>query len=119
MPAASGNTKIPELTPWDAEQRTWTVAKRELVTVCQNYDMDCIVDAAQSIADHVQAQYDPLRTAVSAGSSKPKIKTRIAEFKEEELEKMMTRANNGDIVRRVTILKLSYLGRELSKDWNQ
>ena len=119
MPTVNGHTKIPELTPWDAEQRTWTVAKRELVTICQNYDMDCIVDAAQSIADHIQAQYDPLRTAVSAGATKPKIKTRIAEFKDEELEKMMTRANNGDVVRRITILKLSYLGRELSKDWNQ
>ena len=116
----SGRTslKIPQLTTWNAEQRTWTTAKRELITVCQNNDMDCIIDAAQAVADHIQAQYDPLRAAASASATKPKIRTRINEFGEIELSKMMESARNGDIVQRVTILKLGYLSRELSRDWN-
>ena len=112
------SAKIPELTVWNAEQRTWTTAKRELTTLCQNNDMDCIIDAAQAVADHIQAQYDPLRSAASAGTSKPKIKTRISEFTDSELVKIMSKARNGDIVQRVTILKLGYLSRELSRDWN-
>ena len=92
----SKSTKIPELTVWSAEQRTWTTAKRELTTVCQNNDMDCIIDAAQAIADHIQSQYDPLRSAASAGAAKPRIKTRINEFKDAELVKMLL--EKGDVV---------------------
>eukprot|EP00961_Rhodomonas_salina_P234170 3164671-Rhodomonas_salina.1 len=79
------SSKIPELNTWDADQRTWEATKRELVATAQNYYMDTIIDAAQSIADHIQSQYDSLRTAVSPGSSKPKIKTRISEFADGEL----------------------------------
>eukprot|EP00961_Rhodomonas_salina_P145603 1959648-Rhodomonas_salina.1 len=56
-------SKIPELDTWDADQRTWAATKRELVATAQNYDMDTIIDAAQAIADHIQSQYDSLRTA--------------------------------------------------------
>eukprot|EP00961_Rhodomonas_salina_P028198 380959-Rhodomonas_salina.2 len=72
--------KIPKLNTWDADQRTWAVTKRELVATEQNYNIDTIIDAAQAIADHVQLQYDLLRTAAAAlpGSSKPKIKTQIS-----------------------------------------
>mgnify|MGYP003687718943 CR=1 FL=1 len=45
------SNKIPELSTWDADQRTWAATKRELVATAQNYDMDTIVDAAQAIAD--------------------------------------------------------------------
>eukprot|EP00961_Rhodomonas_salina_P218691 2955590-Rhodomonas_salina.1 len=74
------NNKIPELSTLDADQRTWAATKRELVATAQNYDMDTIIDAAQAIADHIQSQYDSLRSAASSGSDKPKIKTRISEF---------------------------------------
>ena len=71
----SKSTKIPELTVWNVEQHTWMTAERELTTVFQNNDMDCIINTAQAIANHIQSQYDPLRSAVSAGAAKPKIKT--------------------------------------------
>eukprot|EP00961_Rhodomonas_salina_P064900 873314-Rhodomonas_salina.1 len=100
--------KIPELSTWDVDQRTWAATKHELVATAQNYDMDTIIYAAQAIADHIQSQYDSLRTAVSPGSSKPKIKTQISEFDDAELKTMMGKACHGDIIQRVTILKLCY-----------
>eukprot|EP00961_Rhodomonas_salina_P144499 1945776-Rhodomonas_salina.1 len=70
--------KIPELSTWDADQRTWAATQLESVATAQNYDMHTIIDAAQAIADHIQSQYDSLRTAASPGSLKPKIKTLIS-----------------------------------------
>eukprot|EP00961_Rhodomonas_salina_P153108 2061512-Rhodomonas_salina.1 len=115
------SNKIPELSTWDVDQRTWAATKCELVATAQNYDMDTIIDAAQAIADHIQSQYDSLRSTASPGlgSDKPKIKTSISEFSDTELKMMMGKACHGNIIQLVTILKLGYFNRELMRDWSQ
>eukprot|EP00961_Rhodomonas_salina_P020634 277545-Rhodomonas_salina.1 len=113
------SNKIPELSVWDAEQCTWAMTKCELVATAQNYYMDTIIEAGQAIADHIQSQYDSLHSEVSPGSSKPKIKTRISEFDNETLKRMMVKARHSNIIQCFSILKLGHFNRELSREWAQ
>eukprot|EP00961_Rhodomonas_salina_P073303 984907-Rhodomonas_salina.1 len=44
---------------------------------------------------------------------------RISEFDNETLKKMMAKVRHGDIIQRVSLLKLGHFNRELSREWAQ
>eukprot|EP00961_Rhodomonas_salina_P212159 2864420-Rhodomonas_salina.1 len=79
--------------------------------------MDIITDGGQAITDHIQSQYDSLKSA-AISSAKPKIKTKISEFSDDELKKIMSKARHGDIIQRVAITRIAHLNRHLTKEWN-